>query len=573
MLLNESLSLQYSYDSDLWGGFNLIITETKNKIQSLISLLYLFTEIESIERDYSDKLSNAISCLVYDEQSKDGLSTALREFKAYLTQLVDNHRSQANELKQSMISWLISMIDLGKTMVSAKIKANDDDNNEYNNSQNKLKSQQTDYNNAAKELFDSFNDLKIKEFNKNKLTEGFNITKDVKKKKNAFDQKQELYLKYVNEGNKKREDFITKQKEMYSQIETMHISIRNEIKKNLTHYFTNERNNYTNLISLTQNIENTFHAIEAQKDVQMFIKNNRTFQSPPSKFDFVPYKSQIEDLNTYLGLDSSKEKTKHLITVIQSFLDQELNYKYPELKSEDNLKLESYEFLQSSAKNLWGNHLETSELSKLMKFFNEHSYRIFFLKTMNKQRTQFGFLSPQSFEKLVTIIDTILFQSKNDNDIATVKFVFNLAQTLYTSGVDDARVILQEKIKHHMIFKEIQIWEEIIKEQITEAVGSKLRDGQDGEKVKPKERVIKDLVHNVLVNAKFNLNAYDVDKETIMNLIEKYAKEYELEENEMKELGFGDKRLVDNEDEPNVNMINMVIDANARTDIIGGRDQ
>jgi hypothetical protein len=91
--------------------------------------------------------------------------------------------------------------------------------------------------------------------------------------------------------------------------------------------------------------------------------------------------------------------------------------------------------------------------------------------------------------------------------------------------------------------------------------------------VKPKERVIKDLVHNVLVNAKFNLNAYDVDKETIMNLIEKYAKEYELEENEMKELGFGDKRLVDNEDEPNVNMINMVIDANARTDIIGGRDQ
>jgi hypothetical protein len=58
-----------------------------------------------------------------------------------------------------------------------------------------------------------------------------------------------------------------------------------------------------------------------------------------------------------------------------------------------------------------------------------------------------------------------------------------------------------------------------------------------------------------------------------MNLIEKYAKEYELEENEMKELGFGDKRLVDNEDEPNVNMINMVIDANARTDIIGGRDQ
>ena len=573
MLLNESLSLQYSYDSDLWGGFNLIITETKNKIQSLISLLYLFTEIESIERDYSDKLSNAISCLVYDEQSKDGLSTALREFKAYLTQLVDNHRSQANELKQSMISWLISMIDLGKTMVSAKIKANDDDNNEYNNSQNKLKSQQTDYNNAAKELFDSFNDLKIKEFNKNKLTEGFNITKDVKKKKNAFDQKQELYLKYVNEGNKKREDFITKQKEMYSQIETMHISIRNEIKKNLTHYFTNERNNYTNLISLTQNIENTFHAIEAQKDVQMFIKNNRTFQSPPSKFDFVPYKSQIEDLNTYLGLDSSKEKTKHLITVIQSFLDQELNYKYPELKSEDNLKLESYEFLQSSAKNLWGNHLETSELSKLMKFFNEHSYRIFFLKTMNKQRTQFGFLSPQSFEKLVTIIDTILFQSKNDNDIATVKFVFNLAQTLYTSGVDDARVILQEKIKHHMIFKEIQIWEEIIKEQITEAVGGKLRDGQDGEKVKPKERVIKDLVHNVLVNAKFNLNAYDVDKETIMNLIEKYAKEYELEENEMKELGFGDKRLVDNEDEPNVNMINMVIDANARTDIIGGRDQ
>ena len=573
MLLNESLSLQYSYDSDLWGGFNLIITETKNKIQSLISLLYLFTEIESIERDYSDKLSNAISCLVYDEQSKDGLSTALREFKAYLTQLVDNHRSQANELKQSMISWLISMIDLGKTMVSAKIKANEEDNNEYNNSQNKLKSQQTDYNNAAKELFDSFNDLKIKEFNKNKLTEGFNITKDVKKKKNAFDQKQELYLKYVNEGNKKREDFITKQKEMYSQIETMHISIRNEIKKNLTHYFTNERNNYTNLISLTQNIENTFHAIEAQKDVQMFIKNNRTFQSPPSKFDFVPYKSQIEDLNTYLGLDSSKEKTKHLITVIQSFLDQELNYKYPELKSEDNLKLESYEFLQSSAKNLWGNHLETSELSKLMKFFNEHSYRIFFLKTMNKQRTQFGFLSPQSFEKLVTIIDTILFQSKNDNDIATVKFVFNLAQTLYTSGVDDARVILQEKIKHHMIFKEIQIWEEIIKEQITEAVGSKLRDGQDGEKVKPKERVIKDLVHNVLVNAKFNLNAYDVDKETIMNLIEKYAKEYELEENEMKELGFGDKRLVDNEDEPNVNMINMVIDANARTDIIGGRDQ
>ena len=124
-----------------------------------------------------------------------------------------------------------------------------------------------------------------------------------------------------------------------------------------------------------------------------------------------------------------------------------------------------------------------------------------------------------------------------------------------------------------MIFKEIQIWEEIIKEQITEAVGGKLRDGQDGEKVKPKERVIKDLVHNVLVNAKFNLNAYDVDKETIMNLIEKYAKEYELEENEMKELGFGDKRLVDNEDEPNVNMINMVIDANARTDIIGGRDQ
>jgi hypothetical protein len=573
MLLNESLSLQYSYDSDLWGGFNLIITETKNKIQSLISLLYLFTEIESIERDYSDKLSNAISCLVYDEQSKDGLSTALREFKAYLMQLVDNHRSQANELKQSMISWLISMIDLGKTMVSAKIKANEDDNHEYDNSRYKLDSQQTDYNTAAKELFESFNDLKIKEFNKNKLTEGFNITKDVKKKKNAFDQKQELYLKYVNEANIKRENFISKQKEMYSQIETMHISIRNEIKKNLTHYFTNERNNYTNLISLTQNIENTFQAIEAQKDVQMFIKINRTFQSPPSKFDFVPYKSQIEDLNTYLGLDSSKDKTKHLFTVIQSFLDQELNYKYPELKIEDNLKLESYEFLQSSAKNLWGNHLETSELSKLMKFFNEHSYRIFFLKTMNKQRTQFGFLSPQSFEKLVTIIDTILFQSKNDNDIATVKFVFNLAQTLYTSGVDDARVILQEKIKHHMIFKEIQIWEEIIKEQITEAVGGKLRDGQNGEKVKPKERVIKDLVHNVLVNAKFNLNAYDVDKETIMNLIEKYAKEYELEENEMKELGFGDKRLVDNEDEPNVNMINMVIDANARTDIIGGRDQ
>ena len=573
MLLNESLSLQYSYDSDLWGGFNLIITETKNKIQSLISLLYLFTEIESIERDYSDKLSNAISCLVYDEQSKDGLSSALREFKTYLTQLVDNHRSHANELKTSMISWLISLIDLGKTMVSAKIKSNEDDILEFTQSKNKLDSQRTEYNNAAKELFDSFNDLKIKEFNKNKLTQGFNISGSVKKKKNAFDQKQELYLKYVNEGNVKREKFIAKQKEMYTQIETMHVSIRNEIKKNLTHYFTSERNNYTSLISLTQSIENSFHSIEPQKDIQMFIKSNRTFQSPPPKLDFIPYKSTIDDLNTYLGLDSSKDGVKNLFTVIQSFLDQELNYKCPELKSNDNLKLEAYEFLQSSAKNLWGNHLETSELPKLMKFFNEQSYRIFFLKTINKQRIQFGFLSPQSFEKLVTIIDTILFQSKQDNDIATVKFVFNLAQTLYTSGVDDARVILQEKIKNHMIFKEIQIWEEIIKEQITEGVQGKLHEGQDGEMVKPKDSVIKNIVHSVLVNAKFNLNTYDVDKETTMNLIEKYAKEYELEENEMKELGFGDKRLVDNEDEPNINMINMVIDVKARTDIIGGRDQ
>ena len=573
MLLNESSDLQYSYDSDLWGGFNLVITETKNKIQSLISLLYLFTEIESIERDYSDKLANAISYLVFDEHSNDGLSTALKEFKAYLTQLVDNHKSQANELKSTVITWLVSIIDLGKTMVSAKLKSNEEDNFEFKQSNNKLNSQYKVYESAAKELFDSFNDLKIKEFNKNKLTQGFDVSSGVKKKKNAFDQKQELYLKYINESNIKRENFIAKQKEMFSQIETMHVSIRNEIKKNLTHYFTSERNNYTNLISLTLNIENTFNSIEPQKDVQMFIKSNRTFQSPPPKHDFVPYTSTINDLNMYLGLDTSKEGVKNLTTVIQNFLDQELQYKYPELKSEDNSKLESFEFLLSSAKNLWGNHLETTELPKLMKFFDEQPYRIFFLKTINKQRSQFGFLSPQSFEKLVSIIDTILFHSKNDNDIATVRFVFNLAQTLYTSGVDDARVILQEKIKNHMIFKEIQIWEKIIKEQIFEEVQGKLREGHDGEKVKPKDSVIKNIVHSVLINAKFTLNTYDVDKETIMNLIEKYAKEYELEENEMKELGFGDKRLADNEDEPNIDVINMVIDAKARTDIIGGRDQ
>ena len=171
---------------------------------------------------------------------------------------------------------------------------------------------------------------------------------------------------------------------------------------------------------------------------------------------------------------------------------------------------------------------------------------------MNKIRGKYPCLNKQSFSALVELFKSAIKLSYQKKDYDSLRYILILAQTFYTTTDKDAKYLLLENLKTMEIWKDEQLWQELIKSEIIYNIDQKkgkviIKDEFDSQAM--------NLIYNTLLTYKFVMQIVQLDRNTISTILIDYANEYGLS-NECKEsLKFPLKHNQEIDDIPNESLL------------------
>ena len=445
---------------------NLFLSED-NEILLLKNIYYALTEYENIESEYLTSINRIYSFIEIDNNSKSFLSLIINKIKDLFSKKLNHHLNLHNELKEICSS--LSDLLLKETLNFETIK------DDYLNAENLYKEKKAlidqnknQYNQIGvkyiNELLERINLLinskkfKItdKKFNE-KLNSFFLSKKDLK---NSIHESTKNYINSINDYNFSIDKFISSSKESYNQF----ISIR---KKYMNTFITSinklieKENNEKETISNSLNELSTFiKNNNLEKELNDFIKNNINYMDKPNKEEFIAFTSISTSFFNYDKINKQFNEGNQIIPIIKNYIHQEFPSYSPLLEHKDENVRKKYkdfqEYIIQAYEGKLGNNME-----KIKEYFindNNEQYIMFFLAYLNKIRSKLFNLSNNAYESIKEIFNLILNENLKIKNPEIIEYIIILSQTFYKNEKDSPRVLLQDDIKIHKIFKDKNLW-------------------------------------------------------------------------------------------------------------------
>ena len=499
-----------NYSVELWNSYNKVENNLLFHLRGLKDFLYL---IKEISKSFSSLLFN----LKKLQESNLNITTneSLSQGIEYFQQNLLIHCTSLEEFITKINSEIIIPLNTFQENTLKKLNNNYketlDSEKNYEAYLTQIDFTKDKFHSRVKHLEEKIN----QKYSSN--TQDKNVIKkldeEIKENIGYAKESEKIYLSYIKYTNRIQEEFIENKKKNLNEIQSMEIDLGKNIKSSLTKYYSFQNNYFKKVLNDTEQKEKLIEQINIIKDINSFIKLNKTTDLPPYPLQYVPYSSQ-----------SQNEKVK-----------LEIKNLFPEEKDISSLKTkidkEIEKFLDSIIEGEKENVISANE--KNMKIISNKNYRRIFLRYLNKLRSNTNLtLDEKSFKIIGNLLNECLNYSYKEKDFVCIKLMIVVSTNLFKLNKvsNNPRVFLHEYIKNNLIWKDIKFWENIIKYDINEEMHSQKKYYlySDENDILYNIR-IKDIIKGQVSSNLYNMNLFEVNSSIMFKIINYFSNYYELQ--------------------------------------------
>ena len=520
--------------TDFYQKMNIYEKMTANEevyYSFLKNLQYVFSELERVEEDYSNSLARLLYFMNINNEDNDKFpALELRKF-------VINHLEKARdihvELAKSCATRLFNPI---KSLLTADLQTKTEFET-LREKNDKYFSEIKDSYEAGKKLYYSQAEKTAKAYRDdiNKKFKPSLTSKDFEPyKQNNLPLRletiklQEEWEKNISICSQKRLIYINKKKEEIKKYKEKNKDSLLKLNTILTDYFNIYHDFYVKATGMLEDTKKAFGNKESPlKQYDTMFDDISDWDEPP-KFDFVPFISSNDNFFNTVLIPDKRKYTVDFLNNIRNYLGEFCGYQAPELFDVDPERRANFEKIQQVNKCIFEGKPENIPQESLTLLNSKKEYILFFLRTLNRNRPNMPPLTENVYKSISNLmlqfLDLCIDPNYKTGEIEQYYEILDLIISL-SQSIKIGSDLLQDDISGHEIWKNIDLWFDIINYKIeTEKVKQRVAEEKN---LNERASKVKTIAISTIVTNMFNMSSFILkveDKEKEKKLAEEKQK-------------------------------------------------
>ena len=530
-----------NYSVELWDSYNKVENNLLFHLRGLKDFIYMIKELNKSMKIFSDNLKK-----VYDMNlsitTNESLSIGIENFHNFIfTQfnILDKYISTINT---EIINPLNTLQEIILKKLNSNYKETISTEKNYESYITQIDFTRNKFHSRAKQV--EFKLLELEMFKNNKDNDE-DINDDFRR--NEIDKMEEevnnlisfakdsekIYLSYIKYTNRIQEDFIETKKKNLNEIQSLEIQLGEKIKNCLNKYYILQSNYCKNLNFETEKKIKLLEDVDINNDISIYIKNNRTSEIPPFKFDYVPYICKLYKQNN---------NNDEAITDINLKVKEKITQLFPEEKDISALKTKTDKEIENFIDSILNGEKENviNANEENLKIISNKNLRRLFLKQLNKLRNNTHIvLNDISYKIIGNLLKECITHSYKDKDYISIKLIMVISTNLFKINKisNRPRIFLHNFLINNQIWKDYYFWESLIKYDIIEEMHNQKKYNlflEENDVLKNLR--IKDIVKSQLNTNIYNMITLEVNTSLMNKILNYFSNYYKLQKNVIESL-------------------------------------
>lgn len=315
-----------SFSVELWDGYDLVYNNFNLHRRGLKDFIYMLNEKHNYELDFAKGMKK-IYDMNYAVTKMSSLQNGILAFKNDLVNQYNYTLEFVNSLREEVIDPLKQIMteqnNSGKILNNEAKKVERD----YRDNFEKMERARLKFHNYAKNAEDAKIQSELAKIN-------LSISHDQRsriemKAQNTLKEAKEaerVYISSVNIANNSRDAYIEVMKRTLNEFQSMEEKLIECIKDSLRKYVIYQVALVRTMQYDVERKAGVMESINVQADIRSFIEKNSTNSLPPSKFEFIPY---MTDIDSRANVENNKYP-KEVLENVKNFISNVFYTEPPE---------------------------------------------------------------------------------------------------------------------------------------------------------------------------------------------------------------------------------------------------
>ena len=498
-----------------------------DEIEMLKNIYFALNEYQNIEGEYTITLNRIFSFIKNYDNSNSLINLILIKIKEFFKNKVNHHLDLYNSLQREICPILGNLLSK-ESLNFENIKFNYlQILEEWKLNKNNLNIQKDDYskyglkyiNLLLERIRNLVNNKKLK-ISEKKFSEKLNQYYE-NNLKNSSEKIVREYINAINQYNKLVDQLILYSNESMKEFTKIREKYMNNFISSINKFVEKEKNQRDTILNSIIEIDSLIKNFKIEDELNEFINNNISYIDKPKKENFTSFTTLSSLYYNYDDLIKEFNEGNQIIPIIKNYISLEFPYISPYLNHENEEIKKKYNDLQNyiiqTYEGTIGNNFE-----KLKKYFKDQKceeYILFFLSYLNRIRNKLVNLCQIGYENIKTLFILILDYVNKYKNYEILELVIILSQTFYRTEKGFSKILLQEDIKEHPIFKDKNIWIKNIENKLNRELNLINSENQK-----------QNIIFSILITYKFNLANFGFNDKEINDILKDIFEKFDIKE-------------------------------------------
>ena len=344
---------------------------------------------------------------------------------------------------------------------------------------------------------------------------------------------EEKYMNTLNETNKARENETLLQKKSHNFYENSDTYHYNQIKSLIGFFITSLKQMQTTINIEIIDLTDKFNRLNLNNDVKEFIDENKSDATPDLNIEFIPY-IPCPELTKRTNMNVKGEEMKdfdinyEVVNAFQKYLKNIRTDLNLDEEKKKNIMRNLIDHLLKTEDNSF-NIFSKKDLEELLNKLQDPFMKSYFLLYLSKVKSKGLIKSENLFKNLKEIFFFILKVSEENQDFDTTQNCISLCQTLYIENkLTKSKKYLIDFMLDYNWLNTMEFWEGIIEYKIEKEILKNEEINKDKDEKQLKSNA-KNIVFSQVFSYSNNMVQFNINKEDIIAMVEKYCREFEID--------------------------------------------
>ena len=533
-----------NYSVELWDSYNKVENNLLFHLRGLKDFIYMVKELSKSIKIFSDNLKHIYS-MNLRITTNESLSSGIDNFRNNLFFHYNLLERYISSINSEIITPLNNLQETMLKKLNANYKETINAEKNYESYITQIDFTRNKFHSRVKQLENKMIELEMIKNNNNeenkdkKIKEDNIIDKDADRLEDEIKNcivfakdSEKIYLSYIKYTNRIQEEYVEIKKKNLNEIQNLEVELGEKIKKSINKLYSFQNSYIKNLNIETEKKIKTLDEIDINNDISLYIKNNRTNEIPPFKFDYVPYISNLDKRS------SNEENLKNIYKKVK----EEIRSRFPEEKDISLLKTKTDKEIEAFIDSILRGENEKviNANEENLKIVSNKYLRRLFLKYLNRLRNYSHLiLNDFSYKIIGNLLKEFLCHSYKEKDFESIKLIMVISMNLFKINKvsNKPRIFLQNYLINNQLWRDINFWENLIKYDIIEEMHNQKKYNLYLEENDVLKNVrIKDIVKNQLSIQLYNMISFELNASLMNKVLIFFSSYYKLQKNALDSL-------------------------------------